>query len=89
MIRHYYTTGSTCWGHAIAMKTGGTSQGDLGKWLGHGPRNASPIVVGDQLAVTMNSGKVGLFMVEKIEYYRDPPDMWKADVRWLSYEDEQ
>lgn len=69
------------WGHAIGMMRGNV-------WMGHGYRPGHPpscIRVGDVLLVRMESGKVGRYEVEAIEYFRDPPDMWQATVRHAGY----
>jgi hypothetical protein len=87
-MRHDYTSGQCGWGHSIGMQTGGTTQGDAGTWIGHGPRVGDRIRTGDQLAVTMNSGRTGLYRVDAVVYYSDPRDMWRAVVRWLAYADE-
>jgi hypothetical protein len=87
-MRHDYTIGECGWGHSIGMQTGGTTQGDAGTWIGHGPRSGVRMCTGDQIAVTMGSGRVGLFRIESVEYYSDPRDMWRAVARWLAYADE-
>lgn len=86
-MRHDYTSSATGWGHAIGRMVGGTTAGDVGRWIGHGPRAGARIARGDQIAVTMGSGKTGLFRVETIDYLGDPPDMWDAQVTFLAYED--
>jgi hypothetical protein len=37
---------------------------------------------GDVFQVPMASGKVGQFVAKSVDYFRDPPDMFAADVEW-------
>lgn len=67
------------WGHDINI---------IGeKWLGHGPLGGARIAAGDLLRVDMQSGREGLFRVETVSYFRDPPDMWSARVVFDRYEE--
>lgn len=78
------------WGHsAYCMRTWTRGRDQLSTWMGHGPgalarlaREAPgpddrQIQPGDRLQI-----KTGLFLVEEIEYLRDPPDMWRATLRF-------
>jgi hypothetical protein len=78
-VEHDYT--SMGWGHAIGMMRGGTTDDPIGVWLGHGPHSSARMKAGDVIIVEMRSGRRGRYIVEAIEYYRDPRDMWRATVR--------
>lgn len=73
---HDYT--SQGWGHAIGMMDGD-------RWMGHGPAGRPRMRSGDVILVRMQSGRRGRYAIERIEYFRDPPDMWKASVRFDGY----
>jgi hypothetical protein len=72
-VTHDYTEGRRGWGHDFFIRGA--------RWTGWG----DGIGVGDQIAVTMESGRVGLYRVDQIEYCSDPRDMWRAAVTWLGY----
>ncbi len=83
------------WGHKIhrwdtVQLSIGTSPG---RWyiIGHGPylrAYAGKLWIGDVILSHMESGKVGRFMVLEARYFPDPPDMFRAIVTWLDYEEE-
>lgn len=37
---------------------------------------------GDYILLSHNNGDPTRYRVERIEYYNDPPDMWRAEVRF-------
>jgi hypothetical protein len=84
---HDYT--ASCWGHAIGMKDGPTATNPIGRWMGHGPLRGfefgGRMQAGDRIVVMMQSGKRGAFRIDAIDYFRDPPDMWSATVRFDGY----
>lgn len=90
MATHDYT--KSMWGHALSTWH---SIGDEGKYtvLGHGPHGVKAmfgertpqIAKGDVIQVKMESGKIGSATVEEIEYFRDPPDMFKATLQFTEY----
>lgn len=40
---------------------------------------------GDELRCEMNSGKIARFEIKKVEYFRDPSDMWFAEASDIGY----
>lgn len=74
---HDYTQRRRCWSHDF-----GTTM--TGRWMMHGW--GSGLRVGDHLLVDMQSGKVGRLRITKIEYQRDPPDMWFLDYELDGYQ---
>lgn len=43
------------------------------------------IQVGDSVIIKMKSGKTGEFKIEKIDYKRDPVDMWDGTIKFVGY----
>ena len=70
---HDYTAKTLCWGHSYESVGGNI--------LGWG----TGIKSGDNLLFDSQSGVRALYRVVKIEYYRDPRDMWKAEVSFVEY----
>lgn len=66
------------WGHAL--HTTGWPKTTLGH--GHGIRN------GDWIRCKMKSGGIALYRLLDVQYYSDPPDMWKARLATGFYETE-
>lgn len=85
----------SAWGHKIhRWDTVQLSVGESpGRWfiIGHGPAYltsyAGHLWTGDVLLSRMESGRVGRFMVLEARYFPDPPDMFRAIVTWLGYEE--
>ena len=75
--------------NAHRFKVGG-GWGDAINWFGEKPdmvvgwKRKKP-KVGDILECEMQSGKMGEFVFEKVDYKHDPPDMFFADVRFVGY----
>jgi len=72
------------WGHAYSThKT--EEDGKLLRMTGHGPKADmgydGKIEAGHYLLFS-NGGGTTRYIVEEIEYYKDPKDMWKATVRF-------
>lgn len=62
------------WGHDFTFDPG---RGGLeAKMMGWG----FGIQEGDYLVLPHSKGDTTRYRVARIEYYRDPPDMWRADV---------
>ncbi|TXH10621.1 MAG: hypothetical protein E6R04_04630 [Spirochaetes bacterium] len=72
----------TGWGNTLRFLRPGESL-DI---VGH--LSAPKIQKGDEFLSAMQSGKVGRFKVTKVEYERDPWDMFFGESEFLRYEDE-
>lgn len=90
---------SSRWGHKIhRWDTWNSSTRTLhpsrvtslpGRWyiMGHGPLIGGRLWTGDVITSRMESGRVGRFLVLEARYLPDPPDMFRAVVTWLGYEE--
>lgn len=72
---HDFTTSN--WGWAIAKVYEDNTA------IGHGLGLSS----GDTILLKMSSGRVGLWRVQEIDYYRDPRDMFKAKIELFGYKE--
>jgi hypothetical protein len=68
---------SPCWGHAAKL-IHTTDGGRTGTLSGHG----SGIAPDDFVILAHPRGGIASYKVDKIDYQRDPPDMFFADVTW-------
>lgn len=75
-ITHDYRQHRRCWGHNFSSWY---RDGNRISVLGLGPLGGPRIRKGDRIAVSFDGYDAALEVI-KIEYYRDPPDMWKATL---------
>jgi len=77
-VEHDYTTGYRRWGHnyAVASVECGGRRLQVSGW-GAGIRK------GDVLLLSNSKGGTPRYLVRRIEYCRDPADMWHATLLWL------
>lgn len=69
---HDYTRGT--WGHDCTFTPADHGQrGRMSGW-GHG------ISAGDYIVLVHPAGGTTRYVVDTVEYYRNPPDMWRASV---------
>ncbi len=82
---HDYTRGKRGWGHdyTFSPKAGGA----FGLATGWGPRDGPRIEAGDYLLLEQENPPPGArdstrYLVRGVEYFVDPPDMWKATLEF-------
>ncbi len=90
--RHDYV--NQCWGHAISHTDKVKDRDGAYLIMGHGPMNGfglgpNMIKPGDEITRKMQSGNIGVFVCESIEYFSDPNDMFKGVFLWSHYADEE
>lgn len=80
-VTHDYT--KSCWGHTL--------HGPAGTWTlsGHGPLFGPTIKEGDWIRARLQSGRIGRLLVIRVQYCRDPEDMWMANYVNDGYEEEK
>ena len=90
-----YTRAHSGWGHALHIGAWTPdAQGRVGL-TGHGyapsdlPGFPTNIMAGDELLIDMKSGRVAVCVVDWIEYYCDPRDMWQGAIVPHHYLDEE
>lgn len=71
-LTHDYTVRH--WGHDYTFQP--IDSGRRGKMMGFGLR----VSAGDYLLLADADGNSTRYQVERIQYYQDPPDQWRADV---------
>ena len=76
MKTHDYT--QRYWGHDFSMYNPLDSEGLTATLLGFG----RGISVDDYMIFSQTDGNTTRYQVTKIDYYRDPPDMWKM---WIKF----
>lgn len=73
---HDYTRGKRGWGHDYTFDPG---RGGLeAKMMGWG----MGIRPGDYILLSHRNGGETRYRFKRIQYYQDPPDMWRADVEF-------
>lgn len=79
-VTHDYT--ARYWGHDFTFAPLPGSRGSMSGW-GEG------LKAGDYLLLPHNEGGTTRYVIDKIEYYRDPRDMWHATVSFAPRTPEQ
>ena len=82
-VKHNYT--QMCWGHAIQGLTANWSTKKQMKVTGHGPVGGflcPRIKKGDFILISSTEGPVMRLAVKKVEYFRDPSDMFAATLKF-------
>lgn len=76
MTRLLLTTDRLGWGHNIAWIRPGER---LVGWLTPVPDS------GDEIVVSMESNKPGVYRLKNVKLMGDPRDMFAADTEWVGY----
>ncbi|MFN3069916.1 hypothetical protein ACKWMY_17600 [Serratia sp. J2] len=82
-VKHNYTR--MHWGHAIQGLTDNWSTKKQMKVTGHGPIGGlfcPRIKKGDFILISSTEGPVMRLAVKKVEYFRDPSDMFAATLKF-------